>query len=202
VRPKFRTVCIIGLCENMPSATATKPGSIVKAMNGKTIEILNTDAEGRLVLADLLAYAVKEFQPSSIIDLATLTGAVLYALGHVGSAVMSNDEKFAAAIVRSAATCGELMCQLPLWAEFEKEIRSDTADFANIAKPGVLAGTIIGGTFLRQFVDETPWAHIDIAGTAWNCKTSGFPKSGGSAFGLRTLLEVCCNEDLMPIDSH
>ena len=191
VKPPTRVVCIIGATENMPSGSATKPGDVHVAMNGKTIEILNTDAEGRLVLADLLHYAVSQFNPSLTIDIATLTGAVLMALGHAGAGVMSNDQGSADFVLAASRRVGEPMWQLPLWPEMDKEVKGEFADLANIAKPNVAGGTIIGGVFLKEFVGDKPWAHLDIAGTAWSCKATGFPSSGGSAYGLRTMVESC-----------
>ena len=157
-------------------------------MNGKTIEVLNTDAEGRLVLADVLHYAVSQYKPTLTIDIATLTGAVLMALGCVGAAVMSNDQATAQAVLDAGNHAGEPLWQLPLWPEMEKETKSEIADLKNIAKPNVKGGTIIGGMFLKEFVGDAKWAHLDVAGTAWSCQAVGYPAAGGSAFGLRTLV--------------
>ncbi|MBM4251427.1 MAG: leucyl aminopeptidase [Deltaproteobacteria bacterium] len=191
VKPPVRVVCLVGATENMPSGTATKPGDVVRAMNGKTIEVLNTDAEGRLVLADVLHYAISEYKPELTIDIATLTGAVLMALGCVGAAVMSNDQAAAHTVIEAGATEGEPLWQLPLWPELEKETKGDVADLKNIAKPSVKGGTIMGGLFLKEFVGTSKWVHLDIAGTGWNCQALGYPASGGSTFGLRTLVAAC-----------
>ena len=191
VKPPCRVVCVIGATENMPSGHATRPGDVVRAMNGKTIEVHNTDAEGRLVLADCLHYAVSEFKPDLVIDIATLTGAVLMALGCVGAALMANDQQTAQFMLKTADALGEPLWQLPLWPELEKETKGETADLKNIAKSSVKAGTIIGGLFLKEFVGDTKWAHVDIAGTGWNCQALGYPAGGGAAFGLRTLVGAC-----------
>jgi len=191
VKPPVNVVCLVGATENMPSSNATRPGDIVRAMNGKTIEVLNTDAEGRLVLADVLAYAVSQYKLEMVVDIATLTGAVLMALGCVGEAVMTNDQATAQRVIQAAEGRGEPAWQLPLWAEFEKEVKSEIADLKNIAKANVKAGTIIGGIFLKEFVGDTKWAHLDVAGTAWNCQAVGYPTAGGAAFGLRTMVGTC-----------
>ena len=191
VQPETNVVCMIGAVENILSGWANKPGDVVTAMNGKTIEILNTDAEGRLVLADLLHHAAEKYKPELMINTATLTGAVLMSLGSVGAALMSNKQKAADYVLGVAKKSGEPMWQLPLWPEFTKEVKSDIADLKNIASSSVKAGSIMAGVFLQEFVGKTPWVHLDIAGTGWNCKAQGFPSSGGSAFGLRTLAGAC-----------
>jgi leucyl aminopeptidase len=190
-KPPTKVVCVIGATENMPSGKATKPGDIVVAMNGKTIEIQNTDAEGRLVLADLLHYANSTYKPELMINIATLTGAVLMALGTAGAGLMSNDQDAADFVLGASKAVGEPMWQLPMWPELEKETKGDYADINNIAKPNVKAGTIMGAMFLKHFVGDTKWVHLDIAGTGWNTKATGFPGSGGSAYGLRTMVEAC-----------
>jgi leucyl aminopeptidase len=189
-QPPVRVICAIGAVENMPGPNATRPGDIVTAMNGKTIEILNTDAEGRLVLADVLHHVITEYQPKWVIDIATLTGAVLYALGHAGAAALGNDKNLIDKVMDAAQSSGEQLWPLPLWPEFEKEVKSPIADVMNIAKPNVLAGTIMGAMFIKQFVGQTPWVHLDIAGAAWSCMTTGYPKNNGSAYGLRTMIEM------------
>jgi leucyl aminopeptidase len=189
VKPPVRTICIIGATENLMSSTATKPGDVVVAMNGKTIEVQNTDAEGRLVLADLVHYATTTFKPDMMIDIATLTGAVLIALGTVGAGLMTNDDATGEHILSASREVGEPFWRLPLWPELENETKGVTADLNNIAKPSVKAGTIMGAMFIKEFVGSTKWAHLDIAGTGWNCKASGFPGSGGCAYGLRTMIE-------------
>lgn len=194
-KPPTKVVCIIGATENMPSGTATKPGDIVVAMNGKTIEVQNTDAEGRLVLADLLHYAASQYSPELMIDIATLTGAVLMALGTAGAGLMSNDQDAADFVLAASKAAGEPMWQLPLWPELEKETKGEYADLNNIAKPNVKAGTIMGAMFLKHFVGDRKWIHLDIAGTGWSTKATGYPATGGSAYGLRTMVETCLRQN-------
>jgi len=188
---KVNVVGIVPATENMPSGSAIKPGDILKSMNGKTIEVLNTDAEGRLILADALSYAVR-YKPKAIIDLATLTGAVLHALGHHISAVISNDDDLVAKLKESGDATGERVWQLPLLEEYEKAMKSSIADLKNIAGPGVGAGTITGGAFLKSFIGDCPWAHLDIAGTAWGEGKAYIPK-GASGFGVRLLADLIEN---------
>jgi leucyl aminopeptidase len=189
-KPPVKVVCVIGATENLVSGNATRPSDIVRAHNGKTIEVLNTDAEGRLVLADVLSYTIKEHKPDLVIDIATLTGAVLMGLGCVGAAVMSTSQATADYVIKCGNATGEPLWQLPLWPELEKEVKSEIADLKNIAKSSVKAGTIMGAMFLKEFVGDTKWAHLDIAGTGWNCQAVGFPQSGSAAFGLRTLVHA------------
>jgi len=191
VKPPTKVVCIIGATENMPSGSAVKPGDVIVAMNGKTVEIQNTDAEGRLVLADLLHYASTTYNPELMIDIATLTGAVLMALGTAGSALLASDQTSADFVLKSAQTVGEPMWQLPIWPELEKETKGETADLNNIAKPSIKAGTLMGAAFLREFIGDRKWVHLDIAGTGWNTKATGYPAGGGSAWGLKTMVESC-----------
>lgn len=193
VKPPTNVVCLIGAVENMPGVYATRPGDIVHSRSSKTIEVLNTDAEGRLVLADLLHYVTDVYKPDFVIDVATLTGAVLFALGSIGSAVLSNKQELCDYLVRVSKTQGEPLWQLPMWPELDQELKSEVADLKNIVAPSVKAGTITAAVFLKQFVGDTPWAHIDIAGTGWDCKATGFPKTGGTAFSLRTLTSACLN---------
>jgi leucyl aminopeptidase len=190
VKPPVKTVCIIGATENLINSKATKPGDIVVAMNGKTIEVQNTDAEGRLVLADLVHYANVTYKPEMMIDIATLTGAVLIALGTVGAGLMSNDDATAQHVLKASQETGEPFWQLPMWPELEAETKGSTADLNNIAKPSVKAGTIMGAMFIKEFVGSAKWVHLDIAGTGWNCKATGFPGSGGCAYGLRTMVQA------------
>jgi leucyl aminopeptidase len=158
-------IAYIPAVENMPDGGATRPGDIVTARNGKTIEILNTDAEGRLILADALSFAVDE-KPAAIVDIATLTGAVIIALGHEVTGVMGNDDRLLLDLMLSGEATGERLWQLPLWPEYDEMIQGQFADLKNIGDG--TAGTIAGGAFLKQFVpDDVPWAHLDIAGTAW-----------------------------------
>jgi len=162
---KINVVGIIASAENMPSGSATNPGDVVKTMSGQTVEILNTDAEGRLVLCDALTYANK-FKPKHVIDIATLTGAVLVALGKVASGVLSNDDKLTQMLKNSSNVSHDYIWELPMWEEYQSELDSNFADIANIGKR--YAGTITAACFLSRFTEEYSWAHLDIAGTAWD----------------------------------
>jgi leucyl aminopeptidase len=183
----LNVIAVIPSTENMPSGTATKPGDIITQYNGKTVEVNNTDAEGRLILADALAYAV-ELGAERIVDLATLTGAVLIALGSTYAALISNDDELASEVEGAAATTGELAWRLPLHPEYKEITTGRVADLVNASEKRK-AGTIYAGSFLEEFVDGTPWAHVDIAGTAWDV---GRPYTGDSAsgYGVRLLVEL------------
>ncbi|MCK5241605.1 leucyl aminopeptidase [bacterium] len=186
LRLPVNLIGVIPAAENMPSGSAARPGDIVKSLSGKKIEILNTDAEGRLILADGITY-VKKHKPTSIIDFATLTGAVIVALGHAASGLISNNQKLADEIIQAGNVSGEKVWQLPLWDEYRDLVKSENADVANIGnKPG--AGTIVGGAFLEKFVENTPWVHLDIAGTAWGEAGLIFNK-GATGVGVRLILE-------------
>ncbi len=184
---ELNIVAVVPSTENMPSGTAIKPGDVITQYNGKTVEINNTDAEGRLILADALAYAV-ELGAERIVDLATLTGAVLIALGSTYAAVISNDDELAAAVEGAGETTGELAWRLPLHPEYKELTKGTVADLTN-ASAKRKAGTIYAGSFLGEFVGDTPWAHVDIAGTAWDV---GRPYTGNDAsgFGVRLLVEL------------
>ncbi|MGD9965697.1 MAG: leucyl aminopeptidase [Hyphomonadaceae bacterium] len=166
-KAKANVVGVVALVENMPGANAQRPGDIVNTMSGQTIEVLNTDAEGRLILADAVWYAQDKYEPTALIDLATLTGAVIVALGHEHAGLYSNDEDLAHAIAAAGQAEGEAVWRMPLNAAYDKMIDTPNADMKNISgKPA--AGSIVGAQFIKRFVkDGTPWAHIDIAGTAW-----------------------------------
>lgn len=157
-------VGLVAAAENMPGGDATKPGDVVTSMSGKTIEVLNTDAEGRLVLCDTLSFA-QRFKPSLMIDIATLTGACIVALGSHASALYSNDEDLAAGLLDAGQSTGDRAWRMPLWKEYTKQLDSNFADLANIG--GAKAGSVTAACFLQEFVGKTPWAHLDIAGTAW-----------------------------------
>jgi leucyl aminopeptidase len=188
LRPPVRVIGIVAAVENMLSGRAAKPGDIIRAMNGKTIEITNTDAEGRVILADALAYAVQQ-EPDEIIDLATLTGSAMVALGYQAAALMSNSPDLTDRLLRAAETAGERIWQLPLYEEFLEDMRSPIADLHNSG--GRHGGAQKGAIFLREFVGGRPWAHLDIAPTAYLERDEGtgpyLPK-GATGFGVRTLL--------------
>ena len=178
-------VGIIGLVENMPDGNAQRPGDVVTSMSGQTIEVLNTDAEGRLVLADALWYCAQRFQPKFMLDLATLTGAVMVALGKHYAGLFSNDDTLAENLAAAGLATGERVWRLPLGPEYDKLIDSRTADMKNIG--GRHGGAIIAAQFLQRFVKETPWAHLDIAGTALGSPANEINDSWGSGFGVRLL---------------
>jgi leucyl aminopeptidase len=180
-------VAVVPSTENMPSGTAVKPGDVITQYNGKTVEVNNTDAEGRLILADALAYAV-ELGAERIVDLATLTGAVVIALGSTYAAVIANDDDLAAAVARAGEQSGELTWRLPLHPEFKALMKGTVADLSNLASKRK-AGTITAGSFLEEFVGETPWAHVDIAGTAWDVGRE-YTGNDASGFGVRLLVEL------------
>ncbi len=180
-------VAVIPSTENMPSGTAVKPGDVITQYNGKTVEVNNTDAEGRLILADALTYAI-ELGAERVVDLATLTGAVLIALGSTFAAVVSNDDELAAEVEAAGATSGELVWRLPLHPEFKALMKGTVADLSNLASKRK-AGTITAAAFLEEFVGETPWAHVDIAGTAWDVGRE-YTGNDASGFGVRLLVEL------------
>ncbi|MCP4619994.1 MAG: leucyl aminopeptidase, partial [Bradyrhizobium sp.] len=172
----------------MPGCDAIKPGDVLKAMNGKTIEVLNTDAEGRLILADALAYAAKQ-KFDLMIDLATLTGAAVVALGSSVTAAMTNNKAALARIQAAAKRSGEQIWELPLVKDYQAHIKSKVADIQNIGSVRGEAGTITAGLFLEEFVDDRPWVHLDIAGPAWTGSGTDYCPPGGTGAMVRTLLE-------------
>lgn len=178
-------VGIVPAVENLPSGSAIRPGDILTSLSGRTIEVLNTDAEGRLILADALTYA-KRFDPRVVIDLATLTGACIIALGHHATAVLGNHDGLVRQLIRAGEQTGERLWQLPLWDDYAAQIKSDIADVKNIG--GRAAGTITAAAFLQQFAEDFTWAHLDIAGTAWEEKGRPYTPKGGSGVGVRLLV--------------
>jgi leucyl aminopeptidase len=184
-KAKVNAIGLVGLVENMPDAAAQRPGDVVKSLSGKTIEILNTDAEGRLVLADALWYAQKKFKPDFMIDLATLTGAIMVALGQEHAGLFSNSDDLCAQLDIAAEATGEKVWRMPLAKAYDKMIDSKVADVKNIG--GRFAGSITAAQFLQRFVNDVPWAHLDIAGTAMNSPKSDINTSWGSGYGVRLL---------------
>ena len=188
-KPKVEVHGYCAFAYNMPGPDATKPGDVLKAMNGKTIEVLNTDAEGRLVLADALVYAQRQ-ELDAVVDLATLTGAVVVALGSKVTGAMGNSKPLMRQLIAASERCEEAFCELPLVRDYKDQIKSSIADLQNIGKVRGEAGSIIGGLFLQEFVGEdTAWAHLDIAGTAWNDHGSAYCPTGGTGSVVRTLLD-------------
>jgi leucyl aminopeptidase len=184
-RAKVNAVGIAGLVENMPSGNAQRPGDIVTSMSGQTIEVINTDAEGRLVLADALWYCQQRFKPLALVDLATLTGAIIVSLGHVHAGLFSNNDELAERLAAAGKATGELLWRMPLGEAYDKQINSDAADMKNIG--GRNAGSITAAQFLQRFIKETPWAHLDIAGMAWADKDAPTVPKGATGFGVRLL---------------
>jgi leucyl aminopeptidase len=184
-KAKVNAVGAIGLVENMPDGNAQRPGDIVKSMSGQTIEIINTDAEGRLVLADVLWYVVKKFKPKFMVDLATLTGAIMVALGTEYAGLFSNNDELAERLTKVGLATGERVWRMPLGPEYDKQIDSQFADMKNTGNRH--GGSITAAQFLQRFVNDTPWAHLDIAGTAMGAPKSEINHSWGSGYGVRLL---------------
>lgn len=186
-KAKVNAVGVVGLVENMPSGTAQRPGDVVTSMSGQTIEVINTDAEGRLVLCDCMHYVQTTFKPRLMIDVATLTGAIIVSLGREYAGLFASDDGLAADLTAAGAAAGEPLWRMPLGDAYDKDINSDIADMKNIGSPGA-GGSITAAQFLKRFVtDERPWAHLDIAGVAWAKKDSAVTPKGATAFGVRLL---------------
>ncbi len=187
LKPPVEVIGVVPATENMPSGHASRPGDVVRAMNGKTIEIISTDAEGRMILADAIAYA-KNLGAARLVDLATLTGACVVALGNVRAGLFSNDEGLAAAVEKAAAQAGEKVWRMPVDSEYGEQIKSEVADIKNTGgRPG---GAITGALFIREFVGDTPWVHLDIAGMAMNSRDLPYTPKGATGFGVRTLAHL------------
>ncbi len=189
LKPSVNVIGIVPAVENMPGGRAQRPGDVVRAMTGKTIEVINTDAEGRLILADAVAYA-RKLGATKIVDLATLTGAVSVALGDVYVAVLGTDQAWIDQVLAAGKKAGEKIWQLPLDKEYREQIKSEIADIKNVG--GRKAGTITGAYFIREFVEDTPWAHLDIASTAWNENGKPHLAVGPTGVCLRTLVNLVC----------
>ena len=182
---KRNVIGLIGLVENMPDGNATRPGDVVKSMSGQTVEIINTDAEGRLVLADVLTYTLRHFEPEKMVNLATLTGAIIVSLGKEHAGLFSNDDDLSGAITAAGLDTGEKAWRMPLGKDYDDLLKSHIADMKNIG--GRWAGSITAACFLERFVEGVPWAHIDIAGMAWADKSRPTVPSGGTGYGVRML---------------
>src|SRR6266540_3834909 len=187
LKPPMPILGVVPCSENLPSGKATKPGDVVRAMTGKTIEIINTDAEGRLILADAIAYA-KKLGATTVVDLATLTGAVSIALGDINTAVLGTDQKLIDEVISAGKEVGEKFWQLPLDKEYSKQIKSDIADIKNVG--GRKAGTITAAAFLKEFAEGMAWAHLDIAGTAWGDEAKPYRAKGPTGIAVRTLINI------------
>lgn len=192
-KPKVNVIGIAPLAENLPSGNAVKPGDVLKFYNGMTAEVKNTDAEGRLILADALSYAVKHYKPDAIIDIATLTGACAYALGPFYAGIMGKDEDLLSRVEKASKTTGERVWRLPFDDDYKPAIKSTIADLSNIGSRRYNAGAITAGFFLYPFVDNTPWVHIDIAGPAYDVPDISYlrPQSA-TGVGVRLLVEIAC----------
>ena len=185
---KLNVIGVLGLVENMPDGDAQRPGDVVKSVSGQTIEVLNTDAEGRLVLADLLSWTEKKYKPKFMINLATLTGAMIVALGNIRAGLFSNDEKISKAIFDAGEFTGEKVWAMPLDDDYDQLIKTEIADMKNIGGPG--AGSITAACFLKRHVEKTPWAHLDIAGVTWKNKSTPSIPYGGVGWGVRMLYHM------------
>jgi leucyl aminopeptidase len=188
LKPAIPVLGVVPASENLPSGKATKPGDVVTAMSGKTIEVINTDAEGRLVLSDAICYA-KKLGAKRIVDMATLTGAVSIALGDVNAAILGTDQALIDEVITAGKEVGDKFWQLPLDKEYTKQIKSEIADIKNIG--GRKAGTITAAAFLKEFADGTAWAHLDIAGTAWGDEAKPYRAKGPTGIAVRTLINIC-----------
>lgn len=190
LRLPLNVIGLIPATENMPGGNAYKPGDVLKSYSGKTIEVINTDAEGRLILADALSYA-SVYKPAAIIDIATLTGACIIALGDDVIGMLGYDEKLKNEINRAARETGELVWEMPLWEQYSELIKSDIADYKNTG--GRAAGTITAAVFLSKFVGNYPWVHLDIAGPAWSGKDKAYIPKGAAGISVRLLTEYLRN---------
>jgi len=187
LKPRINVIAMVPAVENLPSGSALKPGDVLKAMNGKTIEIISTDAEGRLILADALGYANK-LKAKRIVDVATLTGACVVALGHVCTGVFGNDKEMIGKVINAGDVAGEPMWQMPMNEEYKEQNKSEIADIKNAASGG--AGAITAAQFLAEFVGDTPWAHLDIAGTSYGDKERKYYTKGATGVPVRTLVNL------------
>jgi len=185
-KAKANVVGVAGLVENMPDGNAQRPGDVVKSMSGQTIEVINTDAEGRLVLADAIWYTNDRFKPKAIVDLATLTGAIIIALGETYAGLFANDDTLANRLIEAGEKVGEPLWRMPLHDTYDKALKSEIADMMNVSA-GRGAGSATAAMFIKRFVGETKWAHLDIAGVTWSRKDTAIVPKGATAFGVRML---------------
>jgi len=190
LQPDVNVIGLAPITENMTGSSAQKPGDIVTFYNGKTAEIRNTDAEGRLILADALAYAVKHYKPDAVIDVATLTGACIYAVGPFFSALLSDNDELAQKVQDAALTSGDAVWRLPFTPDFKEAVKSPIADIQNVGNPAIAAGTITAAWFLRHFTDDVPWVHLDIASTAFNVPNISYYGKGATGSSVRLLIDI------------
>lgn len=187
----LNVVALVPATENLPGPAALKPGDVITQYGGKTVEVVNTDAEGRLILADALAYGIKKYKPDMVIDVATLTGAVIIGLGHHRTGLFSNDDDLCERLLAAGTRSGEPLWRLPLDPEYTRQLKSEIADLKNVGKKD--GGAITAAAFLKEFVGETPWAHLDIAGTAWDFTEKSYIPKGPSGIAVRTLFDFIRN---------
>jgi leucyl aminopeptidase len=187
LKPKINVTAVIPATENLPGGAALKPGDVLKAMNGKTIEIISTDAEGRLILADALSYA-RKLGLSPLVDVATLTGACRVALGDVTTGAFTNNQEWLDKVIKAGEEAGEKLWQMPMYEEYKEQNKSDVADIKNTG--GRYGGAITAAQFLSEFSEETPWVHLDIAGTSLSSKEKGYLVKGATGVGVRTLVNL------------
>lgn len=197
IKPAVNVIGIIPTCENLPDGEAVKPGDILTSYSGKTVEVLNTDAEGRLILGDALAYTIKQYKPTAVVDLATLTGACVIALGHYATGAVGNHDGLMERLVSAGKESGDIVWPLPNFSEYGEGLKGKYGDLQNIA--GRDGGAITGGLFLKHFVGDTPWVHLDIAGTAWGVKNIGhIPNDGATGVGARLLIDLARQWKTLP----
>jgi len=195
LKPNVHVIAVVPLAENMPGHSALKPGDVVRFYNGKTAEVVNTDAEGRLILADALAYAAKHYKPDAMVDIATLTGACMYALGVFYTGLMSQHDDLAKQLEGAGERTGDRVWRLPLTDEYEPALRSPIADINNVGSVKYMAGATTAGLFLKHFVGDIPWAHLDIAGTAFAVPDRPYLGGGATGVGVRLLVDLVMNWD-------
>ncbi|MCX8167106.1 MAG: leucyl aminopeptidase [Candidatus Micrarchaeota archaeon] len=194
LRLNKKIIALAPLVENMPSGSATKPGDVIKSYTGKTVEVLNTDAEGRLILGDTIAYAYKNYKFKKLVDFATLTGACIIALGPFAAAILGNDDALIKDLIDCGEKTGERLWQLPTWSDYSELIKSKIADIKNIGIDGLGAGTIVGAVFIKEFVENKNWAHIDFASTAFHEQKIKYYHPGATGFGVRLVIDYVKNK--------
>jgi leucyl aminopeptidase len=193
LNPSVNVIAVLPLSENLPSGKATKPGDVLKFYNGKTAEVLNTDAEGRLILGDALAYIEKHYDLDALVDVATLTGSCAYALGPFFTGLLSQDADLTKKVQKAADRTGDRVWPLPFDDDYAKAVESKVADICNIGNPKYKAGAVMAAFFLRHFVEKTPWVHLDIAGTAFDVPDIPYYRTGATGSAVRLLIDLARN---------